>query len=187
MLSATQAREKLIEGNRRFIESDRAQGDISEAIRRDTAENGQHPYAIVVTCSDSRVIPEYIFSAGIGELFVIRIVGNVLDRHQLGSIEYAAEHLGVKLILMLGHTRCGAIDSVIDGHEGGRIDHILKDIAKAIGDEKDEFEATCMNVRHGVDRIRHEFEIHPIEDERGLEVAGAIYNIENGRVEFLDV
>lgn len=186
MLTAAQAREKLIEGNRRYVESEAAQGDISSATRRDTAENGQHPYAIVITCSDSRVIPEYIFSAGIGELFVIRIVGNVLDRHQLGSIEYAAEHLGVKLILMLGHTRCGAIDSVIERQSGGRIDYILNDIASAIGDEKNEFEATCMNVRHGVERIRHEFEIHPIEDERGLEVAGAIYHIEDGRVEFLE-
>ena len=73
-----------------------------------SAAEGQKPYAIVISCSDSRVIPEAIFSAGIGDLFVIRVVGNVLDNHQLGSIEYAAEHLGVKLIVMLGHTGCGA-------------------------------------------------------------------------------
>ena len=168
------------------MESETAQGDISKEIRIDTAENGQKPYAIIVSCSDSRVIPEYIFSAGIGELFVIRIVGNVLDRHQLGSIEYAAEHLGVRLIVMLGHTRCGAIDSVIEGHGSGRIGYILKDIEEAVGGEKDEFEATCMNVRHGVERIRREFAIDDAEGEGGLEVVGAIYHIEDGRVEFLE-
>lgn len=186
MLTAAQAKQKLIEGNQKFIESTTGQGDISASIRRETAEHGQNPYAIVIACSDSRVIPEYIFSAGIGELFVIRIVGNVLDNHQLGSIEYAAEHLGVKLIVMLGHTECGAIDSVIEGHSGGFIDYLLKDIALAIGDEKDAFEATCLNVRHGVERIRHEFKIHPIEDERGLEVVGAIYHIDDGKVDFLE-
>lgn len=85
---------------------------------------------------------------------MIRVVGNVLDNHHLGSIEYAAEHLGTKLIVMLGHTGCGAIKAVIDGHSGGFIDYILQDIALAIGEEKDEFKATCLNVQHGVERIR---------------------------------
>lgn len=116
---------------------------------------------------------------------MIRVVGNVLDNHQLGSIEYAAEHLGTKLIVVLGHTGCGAIKAVIEGHSGGFIDYILKDIALAIGDEKDEFKATCLNVRHGVERIRHELQIHPIADEKRLEVVGAIYHIEDGTVEFL--
>ena len=185
MISAAEAKKKLIEGNQRYLEAKTGLGSISMALRRKTAEEGQHPYAIVITCSDSRVIPEHIFSAGIGELFVIRVAGNVLDNHQLGSIEYAAEHLGTKLILMLGHTRCGAVDSVIAGHSGGFIDYILKDISLAIGDEKDDFKASCLNIQHGVQRIRHELEIHPIKDEKGLEVIGAIYHIEDGRVEFL--
>ena len=185
MISASEAKEKLTEGNKRYLEAKEGQGDISMALRRKTAEQGQHPYAIIITCSDSRVIPESIFSAGIGELFVIRVAGNVLDNHQLGSIEYAAEHLGTKLIVMLGHTRCGAVQSVIEGHSGGFIDFILQDISLAIGDEKDDFKASCMNVRHGVQRIRHELEIHPIKDEQGLEVIGAIYHIEDGSVEFL--
>ena len=185
MISAAEAKKKLIEGNQRYLDAKAGLGDVSKAIREETAEHGQHPYAIVITCSDSRVIPESIFSAGIGELFVIRVAGNVLDNHQLGSIEYAAEHLGTKLILMLGHTRCGAVGSVIAGHSGGFIDYILKDISLAIGDEKDDFKASCMSVQHGVQRIRHELDIHPIEDEKGLEVIGAIYHIEDGRVEFL--
>ena len=186
MLTAKAAKQKLIEGNEKYLDATRGDGDISKALRKATAENGQSPYAIVITCSDSRVIPEQIFSAGIGDLFVIRVAGNVLDNHQLGSIEYAAEHLGTKLIVMLGHTRCGAVGAAIAGHTGGYIDYILKDISLAIGDEKDDFQASCLNVRHGVQRIRDEFRIHPIEDERGLEVIGAVYHIEDGRVEFLD-
>ena len=185
MISATEAKKKLIEGNQKYLDAKAGTGDISKAMRLQTAEQGQHPYAIVITCSDSRVIPENIFSAGIGDLFVIRVAGNVLDNHQLGSIEYAAEHLGTKLIVMLGHTRCGAVGAVLAGHSGGFIDYLLKDIALAIGDEKDAFKASCLNVRHGVQRIRHELKIHPIEDEKGLEVIGAIYHIEDGTVEFL--
>ncbi len=185
MISAEEAKQKLIEGNQKYLDAKAAAGDVSKELRQKTAEQGQHPYAIVITCSDSRVIPESIFSAGIGELFVIRVAGNVLDNHQLGSIEYAAEHLGTKLIVMLGHTRCGAVSAVLAGHSGVFIDYILKDIALAIGDEKDAFKASCLNVRHGVERIRHELEIHPIEDEKGLEVIGAIYHIEDGTVEFL--
>ena len=91
--------DKLIMGNQYYI----AAGD--RVLREDTAENGQHPYAIVICCSDSRVIPEQIFSASVGDLFVIRVAGNVLDKHQMGSVEYAAVHLGCSLILLLGHTR----------------------------------------------------------------------------------
>lgn len=186
MLEAKEALEKLKEGNRRYLGAETPAGDISLAVREDTAENGQHPYAIIVTCSDSRVIPESIFSAGIGELFVIRVAGNVIDDHQLGSIEYAADHLGARLILVLGHTRCGAVGAAIHGHGGGFIDSIIKDISLAIGDEKDDFRAGCLNVKHGVEVIKHELEIHPPHDAKGLVVAGAIYHIEDGRVEYLD-
>ena len=185
ILSAAEALQRLEDGNRDYLQSGIGMGDVSMELRRETAENGQKPYAIIITCSDSRVIPEYIFSAGIGELFVIRVAGNVLDNHQLGSIEYAAEHLGTKLIVMLGHTRCGAVTSTIAGHSGGFIDYILKDINEAIGDEKDDYKASCLNIRHGVRRIRHEFQIHPIEDDRQIEVVGAIYHVEDGSVEFL--
>lgn len=185
MISAKEAKNRLIEGNRRYLGAAASGADISPARRKDTAENGQYPYAIVITCSDSRVIPESIFSAGIGELFVIRVAGNVLDDHQLGSIEYAADHLGTKLILLLGHTKCGAVGAAIEGHTGGFIESILKDIQLAIGDEKDDFKASCLNVKHGVETIRHELEIHPIHDPKGVEVAGAIYHIEDGRVEFI--
>ena len=106
-------REKLREGNRRYRQT-------ADAARRiDTAENGQHPYAIVVCCSDSRVIPEQIFQADVGDLFVIRVAGNVLDRHQLGSVEYAADHLHCPYVLMLGHTGCGAVHAALTGGARG--------------------------------------------------------------------
>lgn len=185
MISAEEAKRRLIEGNERYLGAARSDADISPELRKETADNGQNPYAIVITCSDSRVIPESIFSAGIGELFVIRVAGNVLDDHQLGSIEYAADHLGTKLIVLLGHTRCGAVGAAIEGHTGGFIESILKDIQLAIGGEKDDFKASCLNVKHGVETIRHELEIHPIHDPNGLKVEGAIYHVEDGRVEFI--
>ena len=105
--------QKLAAGNLEYIH----QSD--EELRLDTARNGQHPCAIVICCSDSRVIPEQIFSATIGELFVIRVAGNVIGNHQLGSIEYAAAHLGCKLIVMLGHTGCGAVGAALDAVKSG--------------------------------------------------------------------
>ena len=186
MIDAKEAKQRLIAGNQKYMGAVTPHGDISDEIRKETAENGQHPYAIVITCSDSRVIPESIFSAGIGELFVVRVAGNVIDDHQLGSIEYAADHLGTKLILVLGHTKCGAVDSAIKGHEGRFIESIIRDIELAIGDEKDPYKASCLNMKHGVEVIRHELEIHPVHDPDGLVAAGAIYDIEDGSVEFLD-
>lgn len=171
-------RERLISGNRTYMES----GD--QGRRLETAENGQHPYAIVIACSDSRVIPEQIFSAGIGELFVIRVAGNVLDNHQLGSIEYAAAHLGCKLILLLGHTDCGAISASLSGHHDGFITYIVEDILEAIGEERDPGQACRLNVIHGVEKIRKEFSEHP--EMPGVTIAGAIYDVRTGEVEWLE-
>ena len=171
-------REKLLEGNRRYRET----GDAARRI--DTAENGQHPYGIVVCCSDSRVIPEQIFDAGIGELFVIRVAGNVLDRHQLGSIEYAAGHLHCKHILVLGHTGCGAVHAALTGGDGGFISFITDEILEAIGSEKDETTACCLNVRHAVDRLKKAFFEHP--EVGGAIIEGAIYDIRSGEVRWLD-
>ena len=108
-----QTLKRLLDGNQAYLSSRTEIGDISPAVRLETAEHGQQPLAIIITCSDSRVIPEAIFHCGIGDLFVIRVAGNVIDNHQLGSIEYAADHLGTKLIMVLGHTHCGAVDAVI--------------------------------------------------------------------------
>lgn len=176
---------KLKEGNLRYISADKSEGDISPSIRLKTCAEGQTPYAIIITCSDSRVMPESIFSAGIGDLFVIRVAGNVIDNHQLGSIEYAAEHLGCRLILVMGHNHCGAVDAVINHNLEGYIKFITDEIKKAIGDETDTYKACCLNVQYCMKLIEDSFEIKKEEEEHGLRVAGAIYHLEDGRVDFL--
>lgn len=184
-MSAAKAVEKLKEGNEKYLETLNGMGDVSKESRMRTYLHGQHPYGIVVTCSDSRVIPESIFSAGIGDLFVIRLAGNVIDDHQLGSIEYAAGHLGCRLIVVLGHTHCGAVDAAMNSDPEGYIKFITDEIKRAIGDEKDERKACEKNVWQSIQMIEHSLEIHHIEDEIGLRVVGAMYDIETGKVEFM--
>ena len=169
--------EKLNDGNRQYLLT------TNKNLLQETASNGQHPYAIVICCSDSRVIPEQIFSASIGDLFVIRVAGNVLDNHQLGSIEYAAAHLSCRLIVMLGHTHCGAVDAALSGHTDGYVSYITEDIVEAIGNEKDPVKAAELNVLHGVKRIRDEFAEHP--EIEGIDVRGALYDIESGSIKWL--
>lgn len=169
--------QRLTEGNRRYWET------ADKQLLKDLAVNGQHPFAIVICCSDSRVVPEQIFSVSVGDLFVIRVAGNVLDRHQLGSVEYAAAHLHCGLVVLLGHTRCGAVSAALEGRQDGFISFITDDILKAVGPQRDPLEAACQNVRQGVDRIRREFEGHP--EVSSVEVRGAMYDLETGRVDWL--
>ena len=103
-VDASTALLKLKEGNLAYLEAKRNIGDISPEMRADTCENGQHPFAVVLTCADSRVVPEHMFMAGIGELFVIRVAGNVMGDTQMASVLYAVSHLGAKLVMVLGHT-----------------------------------------------------------------------------------
>lgn len=184
-LSATEALEKLKEGNLRYLDATSNPGDISSLIRKKTCEEGQYPYAVVITCSDSRVIPESIFSAGIGELFVIRVAGNVMDNHQLGSIEYAVDHLGSKLVVVLGHTHCGAVGAAMGSDPSGYVKFITDEIRKAIGDEKDELRASCLNVEQSVSVIRDSLKYQG-DGESDVKVCGAIYHIDSGKVEFMD-
>ena len=176
--------DKLRAGNRRYLYG-AAVGDVSPAVRMETAEHGQHPQAIVVACSDSRVIPEAIFSAGIGELFVIRVAGNVLDRHQLGSIEYAAAHLHCPLILVLGHTGCGAVGAALSGGGEGYIQYITDEILLAVGEERNPDRACRLNGQHAVNMIRAAFADHPEIPTAGLDIRGALYDIRSGLVEWL--
>lgn len=183
-LSAAEALQKLKEGNQRYLSAVTNPGDISPKIRQTTCDEGQTPYAIIVTCSDSRVIPEGIFSAGIGELFVIRVAGNVMDKHQLGSIEYAADHLGTNLVVVLGHEHCGAVGAAITSQPDGFVKYITDEILKAIGEEKDEYRACCLNVERGVSIIKESLGVS--DDENGLKVCGAFYHIGSGEVEFFN-
>lgn len=147
-----------------------------------TCDEGQTPYAVIVTCSDSRVIPESIFMSGIGELFVIRVAGNVIDNHQLGSIEYAAGHLGTNLVVVLGHEHCGAAGAAMGVDPDGYVKTITDEIRKAIGDEKDEDKAACLNVERSVSVIKDAL---GVKDGDPLQVCGAFYRIGSGAVEFL--
>ena len=184
MISAAEAIEKLKEGNRLYSSIDTFHSDVSAAVLEHFAKNGQEPYAIVISCSDSRVIPERIFHAAIGDLFTIRVAGNVIDPHQLGSIEYAAGHLGTKLILVLGHTGCGAVAAAIHHDPDGFIKYITDDIKQAIGDETDDYKAAVLNVKNSIRHIEESLEIQK-DEKQGLVVAGAIYRIEDGRVDFI--
>lgn len=179
---AKEALEKLKKGNERYLTAEKNDGDISLTLREKTCAEGQSPYAVIITCSDSRVIPESIFSAGIGELFVIRVAGNVIDDHQLGSIEYAVDHLGCRLIVVMGHDHCGAVGAAIGHEPAGYVKSITDEIKRAIGSETDDYKASCLNVLHSVKRIKDSF---AIDGENELCVCGALYHLEDGRVEFL--
>lgn len=138
----------LKEGNAAYVKSGTFAGDISPE-KRLALTGGQSPRAVVITCADSRVIPEVIFSCGLGELFTIRIAGNVIDAHQLGSIEYAVSHLKTPLVVILGHTGCGAVQAALHGEADGHIRYIVDTIREAIGEEKDPLAACHRNVLCG--------------------------------------
>lgn len=178
---AADAYRLLLHGNARYLLSESNDGDISESRRSITAEKGQYPYAIVVTCSDSRVVPEIIFSAGIGDLFVIRTAGNTIDGSSLGSIEYAIAHLGVRLVVVMGHTHCGAITAAVKGIHERHISNITDTIKVAIGDEKDIDEACISNIHHSLKIIEDD-----LPDRHDVRYIGAVYDIEDGSVEFFE-
>lgn len=170
--------QRLKDGNLRYLAAKSNDGDISLDIWKATTTNGQKPYAVIITCSDSRVIPESIFMAGIGELFVIRVAGNVVGDIELGSIEYAVAHLHVKDVIVLGHTHCGAVHAAVCGGAEGYTANITDIIKQAIGNETDEKQASILNVKNTVARINQSI------DDLGAVVHGAIYDIESGKVEF---
>lgn len=183
--SAEEAKKLLIEGNKKYVASRAASVDASEEILA-TSSKGQKPYAIVISCADSRVIPEAIFSAGIGGIFVIRVAGNVIDSHQLGSIEYASGHLGTRLVVVLGHEFCGAVGAALDDNDPeGYVKTITDQIKKAIGGEKDGMKACKLNVEHSCKVIKDCLHIEDSDDPSALKVIGAVYRLESGEVEFL--
>ncbi len=183
-ITAGKSLDLLMEGNNKYLNAKYNSADISINKRENTFTFGQHPFAIIVTCSDSRVIPEAIFTKGIGELFVIRVAGNVLDNAGIGSVEYAAEHLGCKLVMVMGHTGCGAIASSTGDLPNGYLRTIIEEIKMATKDATKEQEKTELNVRNSVNKLKNSEEIKKLEKE-GLKIIGAIYHTENGKVELL--
>lgn len=182
---------KLLEGNARYVEGRRVNPRQTDE-RRDSLLGGQSPYAIILGCSDSRVPPEIIFDQGLGDLFVIRVAGNILDDVVLASIEYAAEHLHSPLLMVLGHTNCGAVEAALQEDElDGHLPSIAQAIEEAVERARDvEGDTLDMTIRaHARITAEHLEESEPIL--RGLVLRGALkvvpayYDLDTGVVEIL--
>ena len=177
-ISAQAALRRLKKGNAVYLDSTTASGDVSLKTRVETCQHGQKPFAVIVACSDSRVVPEFVFSVGLGELFVVRVAGNVIDNNQLGSIQYAVEHLGCNLVVVLGHTHCGAVAAAL-ADNSGFVKCITDEIKHAIAGVTDATNAAVLNVKHSVAKIKK-----LLKTPEGVEVVGALYRTENGAVDF---
>lgn len=190
-ITADQALQLLVEGNLRYT-SGKAEHPHQSAERRTEVLGGQNPFVTILSCADSRVPPEVFFDQGIGDLFIIRNAGNIVDDVVLGSIEYAAEHLGVPLILVLGHTKCGAVTATVQGGEApGHIGSIVQTIQPAVqasrGQEGDAvLNAILVNVQMMVEKIQYSQPILAELVEKGhVKVIGGIYHLDSGKFEIL--
>ena len=175
---------RLAEGNRIYVEALDHHRDLSPERVRDLFENGQRPFATIVTCADSRVVPEHIFMTGLGEVFVIRVAGNVVGPTEAASVLYACEHLHTRLLLVLGHTHCGAITAALDG-EAGPLAPITERITAALGSERDPYRTSVLNTEAAIDELRALPELAALEHAGRLMVRGAIYHTHCGVVDFL--
>ncbi|AOW11424.1 hypothetical protein EM308_14675 [Flavobacterium gilvum] len=187
--------QKLQEGNKRFASGKPVHPD--ETLKRlRELKGGQHPFAVVVSCSDSRVPAELVFDQGLGDIFSIRTAGNVMGDYELGSIEYAVEHLDCKLIVVMGHKSCGAVKAFVDTKGNYDQEDHIKKIVEYIGNEKEENDlvkanklsmdnAVNANVLHGVNFLKN---AEPIlkenYEQKKITIIGAVYDIETGKVTF---
>lgn len=203
MLPAREALARLREGNRRFVAGECSHAARITRLHREGLVEGQHPFAVILGCSDSRVPVEMVFDQGLGDLFVIRVAGNIVAPSQIGSIEFAAEQFGVRLVVVMGHTWCGAIKATLDelqrpSENRSRnlraiVDRIRPSVEGLLEtdlrNDMDELarHAVRANIRMSAHHLRHGSEIleQLIADE-GLVVVGAEYSLETGEVEFLD-
>lgn len=189
--SSSGALGELVEGNRRFV-TGHLEHARQDKERRDELAKSQHPFAVIVGCSDSRVPPEVVFDQGLGDLFVVRVAGNVVDDASLGSIEYAVEHLGASLVIVLGHERCGAVQAALDGKAlPGHIGAIGAALSPAIAEAKAQRGGDPLDtaVRANVRRIVRQLTgAEPLlahaAHEGELEIVGARYDLDTGEVEF---
>jgi carbonic anhydrase len=204
MISATEALERLRQGNRRFVSNARGSGPHSSHRRpAELATSQQQPIAIILGCSDSRVPPEVVFDQDLGDLFVIRVAGNVVAPSQLGSIEFAASWLGTRLVVVLGHSRCGAVLATLDAlllPTGNRSDNLLSIVDRVrpsverllttdlrLDSDLLVRQAVRTNIGVSVNQIRHGSEVlDELIDDEGLVVVGAEYSLDTGVVEFFD-
>lgn len=184
---------KLKEGNGRYT-SGNLQHPGQTTERRTELANTQHPFAVVVSCSDSRVPPEIVFDQGLGDLFICRVAGNIVNDENLGSIEYAVDHLGSRLIVVLGHQRCGAVQAAKEtiaakGKAPGHIESLVTAIKPAVeATAKDDLDTTIKaNVKHVVKALRSSTPILKAKVDSGeVQVIGGYYSLDTGAVTFLD-
>lgn len=199
-LSASEALATLRDGNRRYVADLPVRADMSRT-RRLALARGQGPFAVLVGCSDSRVGPEQLFGAGLGELFIVRTAGNYVDTAGLGSIEYAVAVLGVPLIVVMGHERCGAVSAAVDvitkntqfpGSIGSMLEPILPAVVHARTNLKAGEDLIDASIRANVVRVAHRLRatsepllLDPIKAGR-VKVVGATYDLDTGAVDFFD-
>ena len=186
--SAEEAIKELKEGNEEFISGNTAK------LRADLAENGQAPYAVVLTCSDSRVAPEVLFNTTMGELFTIRTAGNVVDEFEIGSVEYGVEHLGAPLVVIMGHSNCGAVSAAVGGEAEGFIQNIIDEITPSVEEAKktetDESAVAALaenlNIQNTIEKLHTSTILNELESQGFVKIIGAKYDIKDGSVEFLE-
>src|SRR5439155_1046549 len=186
-VSADAALAKLKEGNLRFATSEVSQSKPTAARRAETAQE-QHPFAIILGCADSRTAPELIFDQNLGDLFVIRTAGNLVDDHALGSIEYAVAHLGARLVVVLGHQRCGAVTAALaSGTAPGHVQSLVRDIQPAVKAAKGKDGnvtdiAIAENARLMAAKIRNEASLGELAKE--VRIISGVYDLDTGKVEW---
>jgi carbonic anhydrase len=203
MISADEALDRLRAGNRRFVQNRTTGGSTSGPAHRATLVDGQDPFAIVLGCSDSRVPAELVFDQGFGDLFVIRVAGNIVAPSQVGSVEFAASRFGTRLVVVMGHSQCGAVLATLEELLGGSsarsqnlrsiVDRVRPSVQTLLsgrrGDDIDALmcDAVRANVRASVDHLRHGSELlEALIRKEGLVVVGAEYSLESGHVSFFD-
>jgi len=193
--SPDDAKQLLLDGNRRFTSGKPLSKDLSSTRRSDLTKNGQHPFAVIVGCSDSRVPPELLFDQALGDLFVIRVAGNVVTPVELGSIEYAVEHLKTPLVVVLGHEECGAVTAAVKGGETrGSIGAILEKIkpsvdkAKAMGlTGKDLIEMSSeLNMQNALKDISKSPIIKEGVEENQVKIIGIKYDLDEDVLKFIN-
>jgi carbonic anhydrase len=182
-----EALSRLKAGNERFANSKVSTGKPVAARRAETAKD-QHPFAIIVGCADSRTAPEIIFDQNIGDLFVIRTAGNLVDDYALGSIEYAVDHLGTRLIVVLGHERCGAVTAALAGGSApGHINSLVRDIQPAVAASKGKEGDSLTNAIHENDaevaaKIRKQVQLGELAPQ--VRIVEGYYDLDTGKVEW---
>ena len=186
-VTADEALSRLKIGNERFASSKVSEGKPVAARRAETAQ-GQHPFAIIVGCADSRTAPEIVFDQNIGDLFVVRTAGNLVDDYALGSIEYAVEHLGVRLVVVLGHERCGAVTAALESSSApGHINSLVRDIQPAVAASKGKGGDALTNAIHENDaevaaKIRKQAELGELASK--VKIVEGYYDLDTGKVEW---